>query len=177
MPPGTLDDLYLHWLYSQVEAHVKIRRSGRTYWGLLTQMHTTPFVYTISNDANRASDGLELRREWVLQSDESPHPDWMTLDCSFLEMLIALARRAAFQSELSVPYWFWHFMMNLGFDGFVDTLGSPSTYAFVEGRINEIMYRNYDEYNNGGLFPLRIANDDQRKVEIWYQLCEYLLQM
>jgi hypothetical protein len=176
MGSGTLDDEYLHWLYSQVEANVRMRRSTKTYWGLLHQMYTTPFVYSLPNDSNRAVDGLELRREWVLAINETVHADWITMDCSFLEMLIALARRAAFQTELSTSYWFWEFMKNLAFDQFVDTLGNPSTYKFVENRMGDVMHRLYDERNIGGLFPLRASEKDQRTVEIWYQLCEYLLQ-
>lgn len=176
MGGATLDEEYLHWLYSQVEANVKIRRSTKTHWGLLNQLYSTPFVYSIPNDANRAVDGIELRREWILEVNQTIHADWITMDCSFLEMLIALARRAAFQTELSTTYWFWRFMENLGFDKFVDALGSPSTYAYVENSVLAVMHRQYDERNSGGLFPIVTPSRDQRTVEIWYQLCEYLLQ-
>jgi hypothetical protein len=39
-----------------------------------------------------------------------------------------------------------------------------------------VIWRTYDRRGHGGLFPLQRSNRDQRRVEIWYQLSEYLLQ-
>ena len=36
--------------------------------------------------------------------------------------------------------------------------------------------RRYKRSGEGGLFPLKNAAKDQRKVEIWYQLSSYLLE-
>ena len=39
-----------------------------------------------------------------------------------------------------------------------------------------IIWRTYDSNGYGGLFPLRNPREDQRKVELWYQLNAYLLE-
>lgn len=173
MSDGTLDDQYLIWLYSQV-AEVRTRKSSRTYWDLLRQLFCTEFVWFIPNDDNRAEDGRELRCEWMNEREISLDPDWFTLSCSFLEMLIGLSRRLAFETEGDVTYWFWHLVNNLGLLGFNDRSNfSPHE---VEERTSAVIWRTYDGAGNGGLFPLRSTDRDQRKVEIWYQLSEYLLQ-
>lgn len=173
MAGGTLDDRYLRWLYGQV-ADVKIRRGPQTYWGLLKQLFKTEFTWFVPNDANRAIDGVELRYEWALECAIGHDKDWFDLECSLLEMLIALARRAEFQNGESPEDWFWHFMKNLEFSEFHDT--SRYSKNFVTKRVAVVLERRYDRHGNGGIFPIKNSIEDQRKVEIWYQLCTYLLQ-
>lgn len=173
MPAGTLDDRYLDWLYGQV-VEVKPREPFRTYWTLLTQLYRIEFTWFVPNDDNRAEDGLELRREWVAEFDVHPDRDWMELGCSFLELLVALSRRLAFETENPPDYWFWHLIDNLGFREFTDI--SDYNGSFVSGRVRAVIDRKYDCNGHGGLFPLQQSSKDQRKVELWYQLSEYLLQ-
>jgi hypothetical protein len=89
-------------------------------------------------------------------------------------MLVGLSRRLAFETEGDVPYWFWHLVNNMGLLGFNDRSKFPQQE--VEDRTSIVIWRTYDPDGNGGLFPLRGTRNDQRKVEIWYQLSEYLLQ-
>lgn len=173
MPAGTLDDQYLTWLYSQV-AEVKTRKSSRTYWGLLKKLFTIEFVWFIPNDDNRAEDGRELRCEWASEKDISADPEWLSLGCSFLEMLIGMSRRLAFETERDAASWFWHLINNMELLGFNDR--SDFSERVVEDRTSAVIWRTYDWHGRGGLFPLRNAQRDQRKVELWYQLSEYLLQ-
>lgn len=173
MADGTLDDQYLTWLYSQV-AEVKTRKSSRTYWNLMRQLFSTEFAWFVPNDDNRAEDGRELRCEWVCNAGTEADPDWLSLGCSFLEMLIGLSRRLAFEAEGDVSYWFWHLINNMGLLGFHDR--SNFRPEEVDDRTSAVIWRTYESNGNGGLFPLRNPSKDQRKVEIWYQLSEYLLQ-
>lgn len=170
---GTLDDQYLPWLYGQV-AEVKTRRSSRTYWDLFRQLYSTEFVWFVPNDDNRAEDGRELRYEWAESSKIPVDPNWLTLGCSFLELLIGLSRRLVFEAESDVSVWFWHLIGNLGLTGFHDR--SNYNAQEVDDITSAVIWRTYDENGNGGLFPLRQSNHDQRKIELWYQLSEYLLQ-
>lgn len=173
MSEGTLDDRYLTWLYSQV-AEVKTRKSSKTYWDLLRQLYCTEFTWFVPNDDNRAEDGRELRFEWA-DSENIELPDhWLRLGCSFLEMLIGLARRLEFQTDESCEHWFWHLINNMGLLGYHDR--SNFSEEDVEDRTSAVIWRTYDPDGNGGLFPLRATDRDQRQVEIWYQFCEYLLQ-
>lgn len=173
MQAGTLDDQYLTWLYSRV-AEVKTRKSSKTYWNLFRQLYSTEFVWFVPNDDNRAEDGRELRCEWVADQGIQADHDWLSLGCSFLELLIGLARRLEFEAGGNTPSWFWHLIDNVGLLGFHDR--SNFSEEEVEDRTSAIIWRTYDENGNGGLFPLQRSSHDQRRVEIWYQLSEYLLQ-
>ena len=173
MTSGLLDDQYLTWLYSQV-AVVKTRKSSRTFWNLLRQLFCTEFAWFVPNDDNRAEDGRELRCEWTVLTGHEADQNWLTLGCSFLELLIGLSRRLAFETNSNVSDWFWHLINNLGLLGYHDRSNfSPDD---VEDRTYAVIWRTYDRNGNGGLFPLRYSDNDQRKVELWYQLSEYLLQ-
>lgn len=169
MSAGTLDDRYLEWLVSRV-AVVKTRKSSKTYWGLFRQLYSTPFVWSVPNDENRSIDGLMLRREWPVEADE----EWFNLDCSFLEMLIALCERGSFQSDEPVAWWFWHILENLGFIEYNDRDGVAEDLCAM--RLRVVNERLYESDGLGGMFPIRDTDQDQRRVEIWYQLCEYILQ-
>jgi hypothetical protein len=173
MSPGTSDDQYLTWLYSQV-AEVRPRKSSRTYWYLLRQLYSTEFAWLIPNDDNRAEDGQALRSEWASQQDTTVDGEWLSLGCSFLEMLIGVSRRLEFEAGGEASSWFWHLIENMGLLGFNDR--SKFSPEHVEDRTSAVIWRTYDYSGNGGLFPLRDATQDQRRVEIWYQLSEYLLQ-
>lgn len=172
MPAGTLDDQYLEWLYDQVIVRDR-RGRGASYWKLLKQMYSTEFRWFVPNDGNRAEDGKDLRREWLDSIDREADSRWLDLPCSFLEMLVALARRMAFEAEYTPYHWFWHLLENLGFQTCHD--GGYSR-TLVNKRMRIVMDRMYDMTGNGGLFPLRKPSKDQRKVELWYQMSEYLLQ-
>lgn len=173
MPEGTLDDQYLAWLYSQV-LEVKTRKSSRTYWNLLRKLFCTEFAWFVPNDDNRAEDGRELRFEWAASQEIQLPESWLRLGCSFLEMLIGLARRLDFQTERSCVHWFWKLIDNMGLLGYNDL--SNFTDQDVEDRTSMVIWRTYGPDGEGGLFPLRSASRDQRGIEIWYQLCDYLLQ-
>jgi hypothetical protein len=173
MTAGTLDDQYLTWLYSQV-AEVKTRKSSRTFWNLFRKLYCVEFAWFVPNDDNRAEDGRALRSEWAASEGQSSDSPWFSLGCSFLELLIGLSRRLAFEGGGESPAWFWHLIDNLGLLGFNDR--SNFSDEEVEDRTSTVIWRTYDRNGRGGLFPLRKASRDQRKTEIWYQLSEYLLQ-
>jgi len=168
---GEVDELYLEWLYDQVL--VRTRR-GASYWKLLRQMHQTEFTWFIPNDGNRAEDGKDLRTEWAAQIDIDPPKTWLDLSCSFLEMLVALARRMEFEADETPQHWFWNLLENLGFESYHD--GSEYSRNYVTKCMRVVMDRMYDPHGNGGLFPLRNPSKDQRRAELWDQMSEYLLQ-
>jgi hypothetical protein len=169
-----LDELYFKWLYSQVGS-VRIKNTSRTHWKLLRQLYTKEFVWIIPNDDNRAEDGRDLRYEFIEKEElDYVDPNWLDLGCSMLEMLIGLSRRLAFESEGKPSDWFWHLLKNLKLNDYTDDSDLP--YDKVDDTLNRIIWRTYSRTGNGGLFPLRKPNKDQRDVEIWYQLCAYLLE-
>lgn len=174
-----LDDLYLTWLYSQV-CSVRLKNPRRTYWSLMRQLFTKEFVWIIPNDDNRVEDGRDLRHEFIEEREiDDVDPDWMGLGCSFLEMLIGLSRRLTFEAEGEPREWFFELLENLDLakynDENYDT--SPSkARRDIDECLDMVIWRTYDPDGRWGLFPLNHATQDQRDVEIWYQLSAYLLE-
>ena len=173
---GTTDDRYFEWLYSQVGA-VRNRNPARSYWQLLRQLYVKEFVWLIANDDNRVADGVELRYEFLAESgiDETPQ-EWMDLGCSMLEMMVALSRRADFEYTKTPVDWFWEFMQNLRLSSYTDAVYNNRVAQHVDEILDLVIYRNYSPDGVGGIFPLRGVRNDQRKVELWYQLASYVLE-
>lgn len=171
-----LDDRYFEWLYSQVDA-VRNRHPAREFWNLARKLHSTEFVWLVPNDDNRVEDGKDLRPKFISeQGVDGVDPTWMDLGCSVLEMLVALAQRAEFQTEDSPAEWFGIFLRNLGFEKYNDERWTKVIESRVGRRLEDLVYRNYKANGEGGLFPLKSPVEDQTKRELWYQLSEYIIE-
>jgi len=168
-----LDELYLEWLYSQV-GDTGLSDPSKTYWGLLRQMYTKEFVWFVPNDDNRVEDGKYLRRDFV---DDlrliNVDTGWLDLGCSMLELLVGLARRLSFEAGGEPRDWFWHLVDNLEIM-FDDRHSFPMIE--VDEALDRVIWRTYDWDGKYGLFPLENPQEDQRKVELWYQLSAYVLE-
>ena len=173
MSDEPIEETYFNWLYSKV-ARVSVPTPSLTYWTLLRDLHATEFVFLVSGDDNRASDGLDLRKEFLRQSFTALDPAWMDIQCSVLEMLIAFSRKTNFEVEdFSSREWFWIFLENLQLSGLNDA--SEDISEIVREVMDQFVWRTYRHDGEGGMFPLRNPKMDQRDVEIWYQFCEYLV--
>lgn len=140
-------------------------------------LYTREFVWLVANDDNRVEDGKQLRHEFLeMQGDELVDHSWLELGCSMLEMLIALARRAAFESDMSPVEWFGIFITNMGLDGYTDANFFKGVEKHIDIVLDRIIFRTYAPNGEGGLFPQIDPTQDQRDVELWYQLSEYLLE-
>lgn len=171
-----LDELYLRWLYTKIGS-VKLRSPAKTYWSLARQLFTKEFVWIVPNDDNRLEDGRDLRQEFVDDCGIAEvDPGWMDLGCSMLEMLIALSRRLSFEAGRNPHGWFWRLMENLEVEEFTDKNYSRLVERLVDDKLDQVIWRTYRQDGRGGLFPLEHPKQDQREVEIWYQLCAYLLE-
>ena len=171
-----LDEQYLKWLYQQV-ASVRLKNPARTYWSLIKCLFTKEFIWLIPNDDNRMEDGRDLRYEFLEQTGVVIDPEWLGIGCSMLEMLISLGRRLAFESEEDdAPTWFWLLVTNMGLGDYSDLRFKPYEIEYVNNCIDEVIWRTYDSNGHGGLFPLNDPHDDQRQVELWYQMSQYLLE-
>lgn len=173
-PP--LDEEYFTWLYSQISS-VKSRSRIRNHWALTRALYNKEFAWIVANDDNRAADGLDLRYEFLHESAiDYPDPNWIQLGCSVLEMLIGLSRRLSFDAEGEPRDWFWTLVRNLGLIGYNDHNWVGQAEDEVDLILERFIWRNYASDGNGGLFPLEHPRDDQREIEIWYQLQAYLLE-
>jgi len=168
-----VENLYFNWLCAKVVDKDTFPVTDH-YWKLLRKLQHTEFVWLLSGDDNRAEDGKELRSEFIFASEIPDNVEWRTVvGCSVLEMFIAFARRAEFQTEVPVRDWFWEFIDNLGLDQFDDR--SYFDENFVDEILTQFIWRTYSPDGVGGLFPILTPSLDQREVEVFYQFCEYLV--
>ena len=83
---------YYEWLIEPIVNDVD--SEDISYRKLLACLHETTFTYTIPRDENRAHDGIDLRRRFVLSENyDEDYTDYLRGPCSVLEMMIALAIR------------------------------------------------------------------------------------
>jgi hypothetical protein len=172
-----ISHVYFEWLYSHI-ASLQARNPSRTVWALAQQLYTKEFIWLVPNDDNRISDGKDLRykfleEEGLALADVDPY--WLDEGCSMLEMLIALSQRLSFEADEVPAKWFWEMMDNLDLSHYSDSVYNEEMADLVDETLDRVIWRTYSPNGDGGLFPLRRARKDQRKVELWYQLNEYLL--
>lgn len=171
-----LNERYLNWLYSQV-ASVKTRARKSTHWSLLRQLHATIFVAFVPHDENRIADAIDLRHEFLAENeDEQGDLEWTRSPCSMLELLIVLSRHLSFEMDDPAKPWFWHLIEELDLEQFNDREYNLDAEMDVAEILDRVIWRTYKPDGKGGLFPLRDPVEDQRKVELWYQLNAYLLE-
>jgi len=162
-----IEEEYFNWLCAKV-----ISPYSNNYVDLMIVLHRTEFVWFIKGDRNRKEDGLELRDYFLNESGLEKDPAWFNEPCSILEVLIAFAQRASFQTDNPVKAWFWIFMDNLRLNDYrqISNLDVPIINAILHNFVS----RTYSPNGYGGLFPLDTATDDQREMEIWYQFCAWV---
>lgn len=171
------DEAYFKWLYSLV-ASPRLKNPARTFWSLLRDLYKREFVWYVPNDDNRKEDGRDLRQEFLeLHDIYDPDPDWLDLECSMLEMLIAMSRRISFQVDGDPRDWFWHMLENVDLQKYSDSKYDNRARRDIQQALEIIVERKYAPTGRGGLFPLRNAREDQREVELWYQLSAYLIEL
>lgn len=168
-------ELYFDWLRRKVGVTMN-PNPRRRHWLLLEQLINTEFEWHVCNDDNRAGDGKALRQAFI--SEFSADPGMSDSKCSMLEMLVALCDRLSFEDGKSVEQWFWELMENVGLRRFNDEYyeDHEDTYEDVHEILTRIIRRDYDANGEGGLFPLANPKEDQREVELWYQMSAYLLE-
>jgi hypothetical protein len=165
-----IDNAYFNWLRAKVLAH---DTPPYLYLDLLKILYRTEFVWFLIGDKNRIDDGLELRIHFLNAAGVNQDAYWFESPCSVLEVLIAFAERASFDTDMPVKDWFWIFMTNLNLDGYSGVL-TPSDEDTINQILETLILRTYDHSGYGGLFPLREPRENQRNLEIWIQFNRYL---
>lgn len=166
---------YFNWLE-------RIVTDDNEYSLLLHDLHSHDFISLVKLDENREMDGQSLR---ILFGDENgiSYEDaerYLAGPCSVLEMLIGLASRVegTIFSDFSegieeTRSYFWEFVSNLGLEQFTNVRYSASEVRHI---IETFIFREYEPNGKGGLFPLENPGEDQRKIQIWYQMQMYLIE-
>ena len=164
-----IENLYFNWLCAKV-----LDSGSSAYEQLMVVLHKTEFVWFVPEDRRRASEGRYLREDFLRETNLEPELPWYEEPCSMLELLVAFAKRAAFQNEAPVQEWFWEFMHNLGLDEFRRV--SDADLPVIEDIIDTFIWRQYEPNGVGGILPVYSSPNDQRKVELWYQLAEFITE-
>lgn len=163
-----IEETYFNWLTAKV-----MPLTSPNYQGLLLVLHRTEFIWTELGDDNRAADGLELRLDFLIELGFDSDPLWFETPASVLEVLIAFCvRHASFQTDIPVADWFWRLIENLKLDDYRRI--SEDQIHEIQEVLKRFMRRTYGPNGVGGLFPMQDPPRDQRKVEIWYQFCDYV---
>lgn len=181
-----LKDEYFDWLLNVLLGKRVVSR----YSKLCKELHKKRFRWSVHNDDNRCEDGIQLREQFVDQfSLDERHLEvkhFLKGDCTVFELLVALSQRIndlmfdLKDQENHNARWFLEMIRNLGLESYVDSctrsdiLDEMDAVA-VDDSLETFMDRTYAYDGTGGLFPLkRRPPNDQRKVELWYQLMLYL---
>lgn len=180
-PPRTaIVNDYFQWLCEMV----RMDTYEDSYYFLAKVLYEKPFSWFVPNDDNRGMDGLKIRDEFGEETNWFTTLEWSLLNnsCTVFEMLIGLARRIADimdqpDEEDQTVKWFWVLIENLGLEKYTDAdFYNRYGSARVNHKLDILLDRTYKRNGEGGLFPLKLAKKDQRKVEIWYQMSAYLVE-
>lgn len=161
---------YFKWLRNRVATPNK---NGKSWEGLLGQLHTKEFVWTVPNDDNRLHDAADLRTEFSYECEADVRELHLTVPLSVLEIIVALSVRMQFQIDGDARRWAWTLIENLDLVDYVDPV-SPRMSELIDDTLEVFIWRNYKPSGEGGLFPLKHPNTDQRQVELWYQMHAWL---
>lgn len=163
-----LDHQYFNWLC----AKVMYDEPGRTF-DLMRILHGTEFLWQVPGDENRSDDGKDLRYRFAIEAGIPNFDNTDPLGCSVLEMLIAFADRAEFQTDTPLKTWFWLMLQNLKLSEYRH-IGDSDVPSILH-ILHVFVWRLYDERGVGGLWPLNHPPaEDQRGVDIWYQFFAYI---
>ena len=162
-----IDYAYYEWLVNQIETP-----GDRTYNELFERMHNFEFVWFVPNDGNRVQDGLDLRPEFLDGKAQNLQLEGATM----LEILVSLSRRLAFIAGGDERQWAWRLLKNLKLNKMSDPLTEDQAKR-IDDILYAVVWREYGDDGRGGFFPLKHAPEDQTKVEIWYQLNTYVIEM
>ncbi len=170
-----LPEDYLRWLEDQLRDE---QPEDKTYRDLIQVMFEREFgwVDSIPLDENRLVDGLDLRVEFAYHVHIRPDDMKPLGPCSFLEVLIALSRHLAFVAGGEAPGWAWVLLGNLELQRMSDPLNAPKRRR-VEEVMEKVISRTYLPDGTGGFFPLAWSDDDQTRIELWYQLNNYVQEL
>lgn len=162
---------YFRWLCNAV--------NGEDDYRVLNELYSRDFYALVPMDENRTADGLELRYKYARENGAYPNLD---RNCSVLEMMVALSQRID-RNLMTEPdkgdqayKWFWEMSSNLGLATYKEDFDSEYAPYEISCILDTFLTRTYHYDGEGGLFPLQKPKEDQRKVEIWYQMNAYLME-
>lgn len=176
-----VEELYFEWLLRRLDPD-----GVSEGWAHLCRLlHNCEFRRRVGLDINRAKEGADLRKEFISQTEGLPihHEavnDLLDSECSWLEMLIALAEALDYLYDGGVDNRFFEMIRNLQLDSIA--IYKPHHNArmrAIDQRVvaqacSDVDLNRIDEHGQGGIFPLTgYDHRDQRSAEIWDQHAAY----
>ena len=174
-----LVETYFEWLKSDAFSE---RSERREYEGVLRVLHDIPFYWTMWLDSNRAGDALSYRQMDFLSTqkdldrlDQAWLHDWSLGAPSVLEVMLGMARRWNYYFEGSVPFYFAHMFLAMGFDRFPGRVLRPESQEAVRIKCDEWLSRQFNPNGDGSPFPIKHALEvvDFRTVDMYGQMNAY----
>lgn len=165
---------YLEWLKSQVTYF----EDSSTYHNLLEKLYSLEYIPVIDMDQNRALDGVHIRNDYF--GEYGKDENIIDSPCSFLEFLLGIARRMNYIyadiHEDRTKDCFWTLIRNIGLKELNDLAKDEYLNSTVEEVVDRVNNRTFEKDGFGGLFPLQYPRENQRNVEVWYQMNQYLAE-
>ena len=164
---------YVDWLIEHIDAVPLLDIYEQLFW--VFDQH--PFPVRIADDANRASDGLTLRKEYLAEGGI------LRLDhiqnASVLEVLVSLVDRVDYCLGLKMTKqeWMEMFIHNMGLESRTDeryAAMTDQTLRDIERALDITFYRRYNTDGiNGGLFVVPQTDKDMRRLSLFEQWNEF----
>lgn len=164
-----IENEYFNWLCAKV-----LEPGNSNYVMLLEILHRTEFCVVVHEDSHRAMDGEELRKFFTNETGNEREPEWFNQPVSILEVLVSFADIVCFETDIPTRDCFYEFLVNLHLEEFRQV--SQEDIPIIQSILYTFNMRTYDNNGNGGLFPLSQTNNDQRRVELWYQFSEWVIE-
>ena len=124
---------------------------------ILDILWSIKYVVVLPRDQNRLEDGKKLREKLGGYTEN---------DISVLEVLIALSQRCDSMMD-SEENWFWVFLKNM------ELLVPGLSEEEIRDKIDIWVLRKFSRDGKGSPFPRQKCLRDQRKIELWKQMCGY----
>lgn len=166
---------YLEWLSDIINLYSP---EHEDYSSLIKYMFGYEFRYTIERDECRVKDAINLLYMRYMDEYDLPYDISRLYDrsSSVLEVLIALSIRCERDimgepDEYEDDKWFWIMLENLGLDNCTNDVFDEEIVDYI---LSKWLDRRFAYNGNGSIFPLKHTNNNQKFVEIWYQMSEYL---
>ena len=153
------------------------------YCRLVDFLFKIPFESFHPMDNNRISDAKSMRDEIVHNEYGARRIDaTIVLDryISVFEVLIAIAHRMwndilcdAMTEEDHTSDYFWEFLRNLDVEKYTNERFNELN---VREKVEKWVRREYEKDGFGSIFPMKKPRNDMRKIEIWDQLGDYIME-
>ena len=174
-----LDKEYFDWLYERVFG-IRDVDTKKCFTIICDAMHRFTFRNLVEHDGNRVVEGTALRDEFLKgqkrRYELEDRLDLLFPDATIFEVLVALACRADFMLDHGPDFWFDIFITNLGLKEFNDMGYLARDATKIQRRLRRFNDRRYQPHGTGGIFPLKNTQQDQREVELWYQMAAYMTE-